>query len=493
MIRRAKIVATIGPASSSRETLAELFEAGVNICRLNMSHGDRDGHRELIRRIREVSKETGHFIGVLVDLMGPRYRLGTVREGRELEVDEVVTLGVEDNVDLQVTDRHIVTALEPRHRVLIDNGLVEGRVVSRRAGRVRVKITLGGPVSTRKGLNLPDSDLPFEISRKDRLDIRMAIEEGADLIAASYVGEARDVKAIRRVIRRNKGDIPIVSKIERRRAIDHLDEIIAATDGVMVARGDLGVEVEAAEVPILQKRMIDTSWRLGRPVIVATQMLESMMEHPRPTRAEASDVANAVFDGTDAVMLSGETAAGKYPVEAVRMMDHVVREAEDHVYSALGEAEGNGGAGSASAAARLSAGLFDLEPPQRPDSLEIPETISWAAVVSARRLRARYIVVLTQGGFTARQLACRRPSTPVVALTQEPRTARQLQLIWGVHPLLMQGEPKHHDEVVGLVDRHLVEAGFAQAEDRIAILMGDPIRGRPPTNLLRLHRVVDQG
>ena len=478
MQRRAKIVATIGPSSADRDTLRSLLDAGVDVCRLNLSHGSRDDHRSLFERIREVSEEDGRFVAVLMDLMGPRYRLGEVREGRSLEVDEVVSLGIGDGVDLQVTDRQIVEALEPGHRILIDNGLVEARVVSRRAGKVRAKITFGGPVSTRKGLNLPDSDLPFEISRKDREDIKLAVELGADYLAASYVGEARDVNAIRRVVRQAGGTVPIVAKIERRRAIDHLEEIIESADAVMVARGDLGVEVETSEVPILQKRMIDVSWRLGRPVIVATQMLESMMEHPRPTRAEASDVANAVFDGADAVMLSGETAAGNYPVEVVHQAIH----------------RGPGGVGSttsASAAHRLSEGLFDLEPPARPGMLEIPETITWAAVVSARRLGAKFIVVLTKGGYTARMLACRRPSTPVIALTQSARAGRALQLVWGLRPLHMQGDVYHHDEVVGLVDRHLLAAGLVEPGDEIAILMGDPIQGRPPTNLLRLHRVVD--
>ena len=449
--------------------------------RLNLSHGSRDEHRELVRRVRAVALQEQRFVAVMIDLMGPRYRLGQIDGKVMLRAGKTVTVGSGTGVDLPLDDSSIVRHIKVGERVLIDNGLVEAVVTEKGRGRFSIKIKSGGNVTTRKGINLPDTKLPFSISKKDVDDIAMAVDENADYIAASYVGHARDVRKIRAVISKTGGDVPIVAKLERATAIDNLEDIVGASDAVMVARGDLGVEVPLHEVPVLQKRIVDLGWRMGKPVIVATQMLESMMENPRPTRAETSDVANAVFDGADAVMLSGETAAGDYPVEAVQTMNRIVCTAEAHRLET-----------DSSDAARHGRGAlrsFDLEPPVLPGTLEIPETISAAAVLGARQLGARYIVALTQGGFTVRMLAARRPSTPVIALTQNRQAARRLQMVWGVIPVLMQGEVRHHDEVVGLVDDHLHASKLAKAGDCIAILMGDPIQGRPPTNLLRLHRV----
>ncbi len=474
-------MATVGPSSSSEVMIARLLAAGVNVVRLNLSHGTRDEHRELVRRVRTVALREERFVAVMIDLMGPRYRLGKIDGKLKLRAGSTVTVGSGTAVDLPLDDASIVRHIKVGERVLIDNGLIGAVVTEKGRGRFSIKIKSGGKVSTRKGINLPDTKLPFSISQKDIDDIAMAVEENADYVAASYVGHARDVRKIGSVIAKAGGEIPIVAKLERTTAIDNLEAIVEAADAVMVARGDLGVEVPLHEVPVLQKRIVDLGWRMGKPVIVATQMLESMMENPRPTRAETSDVANAVFDGADALMLSGETAAGLYPVEAVETMDRIVRTAEAHRLES-----------DSSDAARHGLGAlrsFDLEPPVLPGTLEIPETISAAAVLGARQLGARYIVALTQGGFTVRMLASRRPSTPVVALTQNLQAARRLQMVWGVIPVLMQGEVRHHDEVVGLVDDHLHASKLAKAGDCIAILMGDPIQGRPPTNLLRLHRV----
>ena len=479
--RRAKIVATVGPSSSKPEMIARLIRSGVNVVRLNLSHGTRDEHRELVRRVRRVAEEQRQFVAVMIDLMGPRYRLGKIDGEIMLRRGRKVTMGRSgSNVDLPLDDGSILRYLAEGERILLDNGLIAAKVVEKQRGRVLLKISSEGPVSSRKGINLPDSKLPFHISEKDRSDLAMAVEEDADYVAASYVGEARDVVKIRKELKSCGGDIPIVAKLERGRALENLEAIVDASDALMVARGDLGVEVPLHEVPILQKRIVDLGWRKGKPVIVATQMLESMMQNPRPTRAETSDVANAIYDGADAVMLSGETAAGRYPVEAVQTMARIVVEAEHHRLEA-----------DSSEAARSGGVLrsFDLEPPVRPGTLEIPETISAAAVLAARQLGARFIVALTQGGFTVRMLAARRPSTSVVALTQNRQSARRLQMVWGVIPVFMSGEVNHHDEVVRLVDDHLLDAKLVKAGDRIALLMGDPIQSRPPTNLLRLHTV----
>ncbi len=477
MKRRAKIVATVGPASSDEKTLVRLLECGVDVFRLNFSHGTRDGHRELIRRIRGLAESRDRFVAILGDLMGPRYRIATLTEPVELEEGDLVTLGRRRHgVDLPVTEGAILKHIEVGERVLIDNGLIELRVTRKRDGAVRARVVSGGRVSSRKGINLPDSDLPFRVSKKDREDVSLAVEEGADYLAASYVGRARDVETIRRLVVKAGGDLPVVAKLERARAVDNLDEIVRASDAVMVARGDLGVEVPLHQVPVLQKRIIDSTWRLGRPVIVATQMLESMMEQPRPTRAESTDVANAVFDGADALMLSGETAAGRYPVESVQTMDRIIQESERYHIS--------------HAATALNApGSYDLEPPAGPDALEIPETVSSASVLAAKQVQARGIVTLSQGGFTARMLARRRPSTAVFAITRDRATCQRLQLVWGVRALYFEEEVVHHAEVVELIDRHMLGAGLAKPGDVIVILMGDPIRERPPTNLMRIHRV----
>ena len=484
MERRAKILATLGPSSADERTIARLLAAGADAFRLNLSHGKRDQHRELVHRVRAVCEQRDVFVPLVFDLMGPRYRMAEFEGKRQLKRNAEMVLGTSDDADLPLDNPEILSHLRVGERVLIDNGMIEVEVRSKRGQRAKVRVLNGGTVTSRKGINLPDTDLPFEISDKDKADIEMAVEEDADYIAVSYVARARDLISVRRVIRGYGGNIPLIAKVERRMALENLDEIVIESAAIMVARGDLGVEVPLHSVPVIQKRMIDAAWRLGKPVIVATQMLESMMEQPRPTRAESSDVANAVFDGADAMMLSGETAAGRYPVKVVKTMARIICEAEEHhqqVDSRSTQASGTSQLGS-----------FDIEPPPRPGTEELPETISSAAVLSARRLGARRIVVLTEGGFTAMMLASRRPSTPVIALTQEEHTARRLQLVWGVRPLRMEGEVAHHDEVVGLVDRHLIDAKLARVGETVAILMGDPIQDRPPTNLLRLHRVRPQ-
>jgi pyruvate kinase len=481
MDRRAKIVATLGPASADRSSLSRLLRAGVDVVRLNVSHGERDQHRQVIRLVRELDRELSRFTAVVVDLMGPRYRLGQVAQGVVLRRGQTVTLGSAKGAELDLDD-DILEHVRTGERVLIDNGLVEMEVLAKRRGLLRAKVVSGGPVSTRKGINLPDSDLPFSVSAKDRADIEMAVEEQADYLAASYVGSARDVAAVRTAGERAGGALPVIAKLERGRAVDHVEEIVVASDAVMVARGDLGVEVPLHRVPVIQKRIVEAGLRHAKPVIVATQMLESMMEHPRPTRAESSDVANAVFDGADAMMLSGETAAGRYPLEAVRTMDRIIREAEGHQRERSDELLAVRGRA-------LAAGPFDVEMSTEGGNQGIAETIAAAAVLSARQLGARRIVALSQGGYTVRRVSSHRPSTPVIALTRDPATARRMQLVWGARPLFLDDEVTHHDEVVSCVDRHLLAARLARVGDCVAILMGDPIQERPPTNLLRLHRV----
>jgi pyruvate kinase len=481
MERKAKIVATLGPASAGEDVIARLFDAGVDVVRLNLSHGSHDDHRRMIRTVRRVARAQQRFVPVIVDLMGPRYRLGQLSGVRTLAAGEEVSLG--EGADLPVEDPEFLRHLRPGERMLVDNGLVELEVLEIDERRVRTRVRHGGPVSTRKGINLPDTDLPFTISDKDRADVALAVAEGADYVAVSFVGGPEDLRAVREVVRGAGGLLPLVAKLERAKAMENLLETVREADAVMVARGDLGVEVPLHQVPVWQKKIIGAGRRYGKPVIVATQMLESMTQHPRPTRAESSDVANAVFDGADALMLSGETAAGAYPVEAVRTMAEIIVHAESY------EASRPAPEGRSAAPRPLAPGPPEIRQlSERDVHLEIPEVVSATAVRAAGWLAARRIVAFSQGGFTARMIARYRPRPPITVFTPDPGVARRLQLVWGARPLLME-QVHHHDEVVRVVDRLLLDSGLAAPGDTLVILMGDPIDQRPLTNLMRIHRV----
>ncbi len=490
MLRRAKIVATLGPACSSRRNLSRLLKAGVDVARLNLSHGSQEEHSRLIALVRELAAEQGRPVPILLDLMGPRYRLGDLPEGGvELRRRGQVTIGREGSgVDLPVGDSQLLRYLKPGERMLIDNGLVELEITERRGRGVVAKVVTGGRVASRKGINLPDSSLPFTISDKDRADIELAVREDVDYLAASYVGRAADVRAVRRLVQQAGGQQLLVAKLERGRAVQHIDEITAHSDAVMVARGDLGVEVPLHKVPVLQKTIVEAGRRFGKPVIVATQMLESMMQRPRPTRAESSDVANAVFDGADALMLSGETAVGRHPVEAIRTMHRIIREAERFARERRTTA-----AAAADPFRPLAPGGISREGGAERQALEVANLVSAAAVFSTSRMPVRQLVAFSQGGFTARMISRYRPTVPVLVFTTDPAVARRVQLFWGVRSLLMTEEVEHHDEVVEVVDRHLLAGRLARAGDCVLVLMGDPIRERPLTNLLRVHRVREKG
>ena len=486
MKRRAKIVATLGPSSAEPAVLRRLLRAGANVIRLNLSHGDHGWHREAIGRVRRIAAEEDLHVALLLDLMGPRYRLGEVSP-QTLKAGRRLTLGdPELAVDLAVDPPELATHLKTGERVLINDGRIELKVVSRRGRRATARVVTGGPVSARKGINLPDSNLPFTISAKDRADLGLAVEMEADYVAASYVGRARDLAALRQALADAGGEIQLVAKLERARAVDHLEEIVIASDAVMVARGDLGVEVPLHRVPVLQKEIVRTGRRHGKPVVVATQMLESMVEQPRPTRAEASDVANAVLDGADAVMLSGETAVGRHPVDAVRVMAHIVREAEAHRRATAPEAQ-------IATLARRDLRRLGADTGRRGEScaapLEIADLVAASAVFATGQTRVRQIVAFSQGGFTARAIARYRPRAPIVMFSPDAAVARRIQLVWGVQPHRLDVEAHDHEEVVRLVDRELAAAGLARPGETVIILMGHPIRARPLTNLMRLHRV----
>ncbi|MCH9646879.1 MAG: pyruvate kinase [Deltaproteobacteria bacterium] len=475
-------MATLGPASSDPQVIEQLIQAGVGIFRFNFSHGTHETHRNTIDAVRSATAKLGRHIPIVIDLMGPRYRLGQLPEGGfHLAEGQQVLLGEgTDEVDLPVDAPELMEHLQPGERVLIDNGLVELSILARKGRHVAARVVHGGPVSTRKGINLPDTNLPFQISLKDRQDIAFAVEVGADFIGASYVGHSDHLERLRGVIEAAGGRLPLIAKLERRAAVEQLDSIVDAADAVMVARGDLGVEVPLNQVPVLQKKIIAAGRRSGTPVIVATQMLESMMEQPRPTRAEVSDVANAVFDGADALMLSGETAAGRFPLEAVRTMRSTILEAEGY------------GRIDAERQSELSGARPGIMDGFEMGSVDTPDAVSAAAAHAAKLLQVKQIVAFSQGGFTARLLARYRPPVPVLVFTTDPAVARRIQLLWGVYPILLDHNPEQHDEVVEIVDRELCAKGFAEPGEVTIILMGAPINERPRTNLMRVHRLQER-
>lgn len=420
--RRTKIVATLGPASNSAAAIDRLLKAGVNVVRLNMSHGDHDGHRELFARVRRVAEKLGHHVAILMDLCGPKIRVGRFRDG-------VIQLHAGDRVT--VTSRNVVgeAGLIPSQyrklhkdvkkgeRILLDDGNLELLVLSVKATEVACRVVHGGALKDHKGMNLPDSAVSTPaFTEKDKVDALLALELRADFVALSFVRCAGDVARLQRFMKRNGSEIPVISKIERPEAVANIDEILDQSYGIMVARGDLGIELPAEKVPLIQRELINKARRAHVPVIVATQMLESMISHSRPTRAEVGDVANAAETGTDAVMLSAETASGQYPLEAVQTMDCVLRETESHQWQ-----EG-----------RFGSVVFGN---RRRSDFSTREAISHAAQALSSDLQLQAMIIPTSSGTTARILAAHRASAPMVGVCGQPSTCRRLSLHWGIVPV----------------------------------------------------------
>ena len=471
-VRRTKIVCTIGPATASPEAMLQLAEAGMNVARLNFSYGDHDLHAAVIARLRATARELGRPIAVLQDLCGPKLRLGDLPGGEiVLSPGEEVILSAADALPpghLPLPVPELPSALRPGRRLLFGDGRVELRVRATTETEIRGEVTVGGSLRSRQGVNAPETALPIPaVTEKDLADLEFGLEQGVDWVAASFVRGAEDLRPLRERMARRNAPTALMAKIEKHEAVARLDEIIAAADGVMVARGDLGMEMALDEVPVLQKQIIARGLAAGKPVVTATQMLESMMTSPRPTRAEVSDVANAVFDGTDAVMLSGETAVGRYPREAVRIMDRVVRQAE---------------------------AAFDshahLERSRQRACTDIPEAIAEAACALAEDLGAKAIITPTASGRTARMVARHRPQAPIVAVTAHETTLRQLALSWGVHPLLAP-RGQHTDELVGTAVATAVEAGFVTKGDCVVVTAGVAAGVPGRTNLIRVEVIGD--
>lgn len=464
---RTKIIATLGPASQADETISGLMKAGADLFRLNMSHGDASWHRKMIKKIRHLSVPRGLTpAGVIGDLAGPKIRVGELAGGQvELRTGAAVTLvtgGQGGGADvIHVGYPALGKDMKPGGKVLIDDGMIELRVVSAKPGEVRCRVVKGGVLKEHKGVNFPGLplDLP-SLTEKDLKDLSTLLEAGADYIALSFVREASDVHKLRERIRKAGYDTPVIAKIERPEAVKNIRDIALASDGIMVARGDLGVEMPPEAVPPLQKRIIRLCHELRKPVITATQMLESMVRNPRPTRAEASDVAGAVFDGTDALMLSEETAAGMYPLAAVVMMNRIAAEAEKHLN---GEAPLMRSAGEAEAIAGSACGL-------------------------AESIRAKAIICFTRSGMTALLISKHRPKTAVIAATPDEQVMRRMRLYYGVLPLMARLR-RSTDGMIKEVESAALSRGLVREGDTVILTIGVPATAKTSTNLLKVHRV----
>lgn len=471
-LRKTKIVCTLGPATKDDAILRAMIQAGMNVARLNFSHGTYEGHAQNIRRIRALSAELHTPVGIMLDTKGPEIRLKTFRDHRvTLQKGQLFTLctdDVEGNAEhVSITYADLPADVQPGTTILIDDGLVGLTVEAVSKTEIQCRVNNGGVISDRKGINVPDANLsmPF-ISRKDREDILFGIQENVDFIAASFTRTEEDILAIRKLLTDNGGKgISIIAKIENMQGVQNIDSILAVSDGVMVARGDLGVEIPLEQIPIIQKMIIRKAYSRGKQIITATQMLDSMIKNPRPTRAEATDVANAIYDGTGAIMLSGETAAGLYPVEAVRTMARIAQVAEasiDYVQR-----------------------FRDSVP--RP-SANITNAISHACCTSAQDLNATAIVTVTKTGFTAKMLSRFRPGCPIIACAPVERVVRQLCLSWGITPLLIE-EVTDTDELFERAVDAGIEAGLLHKDDLIVMTAGVPLGISGTTNLMRVHVV----
>ncbi len=469
-MRRAKIVCTLGPATESVDSVRELITAGMDVARFNMSHGSHEDHDRRYSVVREVSEEFDRPVAILADLQGPKIRLGTFAEGpHDLATGDEFTITTDDVVGdraiCSTTYKGLAEDSAPGDRLLIDDGKIVVEVTSVEGPQVRTRVVEGGPVSNSKGINLPGVAVNVPaLSEKDEEDLRWAMRTGVDLVALSFVRDPSDIEPVHRIMDEFGHRVPVIAKLEKPQAIQNLERIVMAFDGIMVARGDLGVELPLWEVPLVQKRAVELARRRAKPVIVATQMLESMITSFRPTRAEASDVANAILDGADAVMLSGETSIGSYPIEAVETMAHIVETTEEEGFERIPKL---------TTKPRTGGGAITL-----------------AAADTGAVMGAQYLAAFTQSGDSARRLARLRSPIPMLAFTPLESTRRQLALVWGVRAFVVEVVPST-DEAVRVVDAGLRDAGLASDGDLIVLVAGSPPGHAGTTNTMRLHRIGD--
>ena len=470
-IRKTKIVATVGPVSSSPAMILKLMQAGVDIFRLNFSHGENSQKKELIDTIRQVSLKIGRQAGILADLQGPKIRTGKMAgEGMLLTKGQEVTITTDEILGsdgiIPTIYKSLPHDVHPGSRILLDDGLLELKVTALDGERVRCQVIAGGLLKNNKGINLPGVNVSAPcLTEKDLIDLDFALDEDVDFVALSFVRTAEDIEEIKRIIAAKGKDTPVVAKIEKPEALKNFKKILQATDAVMVARGDLGVEIEPEKVPIYQKKIIEECNRAGKPVITATQMLDSMIRNPRPTRAETSDVANAIIDGTDAIMLSAETASGDFPIESVETMVRIARDVE-------------------------SAGLHGRGREAQAVTT-IAQSVAESSCRTAATIKAKAIAVFTRSGGTATLISAFRPTTPIIAFTASPEIHRRLSIYWGVQ-CIQVGIMENTDQQIQEVEKKMLATGF-RIGDQVVITMGIPIETRGSTNLMKVHQLGTHG
>ena len=470
MTIRTKIVATIGPASNSLEMLTKLVKAGMNVARLNFSHGNYEAHTEAIRNIRSISRTLNRPVGILLDLQGPKIRVGKLENGEPVRLKRNAPMAItvkpmQGNAErVSTTYTNLPGDVQPGDTILLDDGLIRLRVESKTSDTVHCKVRNGGLLKENKGINLPGVNVSApSLTDKDVRDVGFGIQNGVDFFALSFVRTEQDLTVIKSIMKKQGVSIPVIAKIEKPEAVENLDSILASADGIMVARGDLGVEMQPELVPIIQKKIIAAAVRRNKPVITATQMLESMTVNPIPTRAEASDVANAIFDRTDAVMLSAETASGKYPVKAVQMMRKIAKEAEESPFI-----------------------KFNLRYDTDPND-PVAHAVAQNAVNILQEAGARCIISFSVSGSTSKQISRQRPSKPVYAFTSQKETYQRLSLLWGITPMFI-GMIENAARLVEASERLLMGKNWLQKGDLVVLVIGMGLKSGS-TNMIKLHRV----
>lgn len=479
-MKRTKIICTLGPSTSTLDTIIALIENGMDVARLNFSHGTHDEQKQRIELVREASRKTGKPIAILQDLQGPKIRIGELIKNVLLNPGDRLRITTEDIIGdyhiVSTSYKEIVKDVQPDDIILVDDGRIELKVLSKTKTEIETQIVIGGILKPHKGLNLPGVRMSVpSLSDKDELDLEFGLENGVDMVALSFVRSENDIIDLRERIQARGKQPWIIAKIEKPEAVRSIDKIIAEADGIMVARGDLGVEVRTAEVPVLQKRIVEKCNRLRKPVIIATQMLESMIENPRPTRAEASDVANAVFDGTDAVMLSGETAAGEYPIESVKTMRDIVERVEAEMFSS----------GSIKKASNHQPEHSDIK------CLDIDEAVAASSVQIAESLLAKAIVVLTHGGTTAIKVSKQKPSCPVIAITDNEIVQKWMSLVWGVRSFVTK-TMQSTDTCFQIMEDMLIQNGLVNSGDTIVYTMGIPVLEHGKTDTIKVSHIGEE-
>jgi len=471
--KRTKIVCTLGPSSNTVEGIEGLLRAGMNVVRINFSHGSHEDHKKTIGYVRQVASKYKYSIPILMDLQGPKIRVGQMKDGGQIiKEGAIVKITTEDVVGdseiIPIDYENLNDDATEGNQILIDDGLMELKVIKKGDGYLMAKVVVGGLLKSRKGVNLPDVKISMSsLTEKDIADLEFGLDAGVDFVAMSFVRSARDVQDVVSRVRAKNSNAGVIAKIEKPEAVDVIDEIIEEADGIMVARGDLGIEIPSEQVPLVQKKIIERCRIAGKPVITATQMLDSMIINPRATRAESSDVANAVVDGTDAVMLSGETAAGKYPVEAVKTMAKIIRSVEensDAIYYSLNY--------------------------KKPDWKEkqVIESLAYSCVTLAENVDAKAISTITHSGNTAKRIAKFRPRVPIIAFTESQIVRRQLNLVWGVQSVRLD-EIFDTDMSVKMMEDYLVKHGMVNKGDRIIIATGMPLAKRGRTNMIKVSSI----